>query len=94
MMNNLTDIINYFTSLALKVVPLLAVIAFLVFAIGVGRFIKSAGDGKDIKDTKKILIWGVIGLFVLTSIWGIVSFIRGELGFSTNVGIPQIRIGQ
>lgn len=91
-MNSVTEIINTFVSMGLRIIPLLAVVALLFFIIGVGRFIRSAGDGKDIKDTKNLLIWGVIGLFVLTSIWGIISFIRSEFGFGGNVGIPKIEV--
>lgn len=88
---NLTEIIKMFTDLGLAVIPLLGAIAFLVFVWGVARFIKSAGNEKEIKDSKNLLIWGIVGLFVLVTIWGIISFLRGEFGFSGGLGIPQIR---
>ncbi len=77
--------------MGLRLVPLFAVLAFMYFVWGVARFIKAAGNEKEVGDSKKILIWGVVGLLVLTSIWGIISFLKGELRFGDNVGIPQIK---
>jgi len=89
---DLTGVINLFTDIGLKVIPLLGAIAFLVFVWGVARFISSAGNEKEIKDSKNLLIWGVIGLFVMITIWGIVAFLSGEFGFGSGVPlIPQIR---
>ncbi len=91
MPQDLTAIIQMFTDIGLKLIPLLGAIAFLVFVYGVARFIKSAGSEKELKDSKNLLIWGIIGLFVLVTIWGIVAFLGGEFGFGSGVGIPQVR---
>jgi hypothetical protein len=89
---NLTDIINLFINIGLKIIPFLGVVAFLVFVLGVARFIKSAGSEKEIKDSKNLLIWGVIGLFVLVTIWGIISFLSNEFSFGGgNPVIPQVQ---
>lgn len=89
---DLTGIINLFTSIGLAVIPFLGAVAFLVFVWGVARFIKSAGSEKEVKDSKNLLIWGVVGLFVLVTIWGIIFFLQKEFGFQSGNGplIPQI----
>jgi len=87
---NLTDVINLFITIGTKVIPLLGMIAFLVFIWGVARYIRSAGSEKEIGDSKKLLIWGLVGLFVMVSIWGIIIFLRGDLGFNDAFLIPQI----
>lgn len=86
----LTGIIEWFTDIGLSVIPFLGAVAFFVFVWGIARFIKSAGSEKEIKDSKNLIIWGVVGLFVLVTIWGIISFLKGEFGFGSDVGIPQI----
>ncbi len=86
------DLVQMFIDLGLKIIPLLGVIAFLVFIIGVGRFIRNTGESKEAD--KGMLIWGVIGLFILFTIWGIIAFLRSEFGFGNDVGIPQIRLGE
>lgn len=90
-MNNLTEVINLFITIGLRIIPFLGVVAFLVFVLGVAKFIRSAGNEKEVKDSKNLLIWGVIGLFVLVTVWGIVSFLRSEFGFGGGVGIPQVQ---
>ncbi|MEK7634939.1 MAG: hypothetical protein AAB446_00695 [Patescibacteria group bacterium] len=88
---DLTGIINLFISLGLRIIPLLGAVAFLFFVWGVARFIKAAGSEKEVKDSKNIIIWGLIGLFVMMSVWGIISFMRSEFDFGDgSFGIPQI----
>ena len=87
----ISELIDIFIDLGLKVIPFLGAVAFLMFVLGIGRFIRASGNEKELKDSKNLLIWGVIGLFVLTTIWGIMAFIQNEFGFGTNVGIPQIK---
>ena len=86
----LTKIIELFTTIGLRIIPFLGVVAFFVFVVGVVKFIKASGEG-EIKDSKNLLIWGVVGLLVLVSVWGIISFLRTEAGLGGAVGIPQIR---
>jgi hypothetical protein len=88
---DLTGIINLFTDVGLEIIPLLGAVAFFVFVYGVARYIKSTGSEKEVKDSKNLLIWGVVGMFVMVTVWGIVSFIKNELGFGSGVGIPQVQ---
>jgi len=59
-------------------VPLVFTLALLFFFYGVAKYIWSEGQGKE--DGRKIMIWGVVALFVMSSIWAIVFFISSELG--------------
>lgn len=90
---DLTQIIQKFTDAGMKIIPLVGSIAFLAFAWGIVRFIKSTGSEAELKKSKSILLWGIIGMFVLISIWGIIAFIRAEFGFGGGTfGIPQIKV--
>lgn len=90
-LRNLQDVIKMFIELGAKIIPFLATLAFLVFIWGVAKFIKASGDGKEVKESKNLLIWGVIGLFIMVSIWGIIAWLQREFGFGS-LFIPQIRI--
>ena len=88
---SLTGIIEMFTDIGLTLVPFLGAVAFLAFVLGVARFIKSTSDGKEIEKSKNLLIWGIVGMFILITIWGVIAFLRGEFGFGEGTpGIPQI----
>lgn len=68
-------------------IPLAFAVALLYFFWGVAMYIRSEGTGKE--EGKKIMIWGVVALFVMSSVWGLVAFIRGELLGNENVIIEQ-----
>ena len=88
---DLTGIIQLFTDIGLVIIPFLGTVAFLVFVLGVARFIRAAGNEKEVKDSKNLLIWGIVGLFVMITIWGIISFLKSEFGFGGETLIPQIK---
>lgn len=58
-------------------IPLVFTLALLFFFWGVAKYIWSAGDKEE---GKKIMVWGVIALFVMSTIWGILYFIGQEIG--------------
>ncbi|MBY0110605.1 pilin [Patescibacteria group bacterium] len=60
------------------VVPLLYAIAFLLFLIGVVRFLFSMEDEKR-NEGKKFIFWGIIGFVVLFSVWGLVKLLLSVL---------------
>ena len=66
--------------------PLAFTLAVLYFFYGVAKYIWSAGTDKD--EGKKIMVWGVVALFVMSSIWGIVYFIKTELGVTEIPSVP------
>ncbi len=87
----ISELITMFINIVSTLIPFMGALAFFVFLIGVARYIKSSGSEKDTKDSKNLLIWGVVGMFILVTIWGIISFIKSELGFGADVVIPQIK---
>jgi hypothetical protein len=90
-MKDFTWLVDKFTDLGIKLIPLLGIIAFLVFIIGVGRFIRTSGQSKEAD--KGMLTYGVGALFILMTIWGIIAFIGGEFfPNGSDVFIPQIHI--
>jgi len=75
----LGNILNVSTIL----VQILVLLAVLIFGWGVIRLISAAGDPQHIKEAKGILLWGFIGIFVLSSLYGIITFIE------TYIGVPE-----
>ena len=58
-------------------IPIIFALALLLFFWGVAKYIWSAGSDKD--EGKKVMFWGVIALFVISSIWGLTNFISDAL---------------
>ncbi len=80
---DLGQLIDAVTELISNVlVPLAFALCVLYFFWGVAKYIRAEGQGKE--DGRQVMIWGVVALFVAFSIWGIITFMRNELGL-TNV---------
>lgn len=72
-------------------IPIAFSLAVLLFFWGVAKFIFASGNGKD--EGKKIMVWGVVAIFVMSSVWGIVALISVTFGIdpATTATIPTIR---
>jgi len=55
-------------------------LALLVFLWGLVKFIFKANDPESNKEGKNLMKWGIIALFVMVSVWGIVGFIQRGFG--------------
>jgi hypothetical protein len=73
------------------VVPVLVLLALVVFLWGVVVFIFNADDESARADGKKRIMWGIVGLFVIVSVWGLVYLLSTITNIFGAVGInaPQ-----
>jgi hypothetical protein len=51
-------------------------------------YIWNAGDEGKRKEGRGIMIWGVVALFVMVSIWGLVNFIGDAFGIEESPDVP------
>lgn len=72
--------------------PVVSGLALLVFFWGLVKYIFAQGNEESKADAKKIMLWGIIALFVMISIWGIITLIQTNLGVSNvqSVQTPSI----
>ena len=65
-------------------------VAFTFFFWGVASFIKSTGKGgEDFDKGKRNLLYGLIGLVVMFSVYGLINLILGTFGIETPDIIKQ-----
>ena len=72
-----------------SIIPILFAIATIVFLWGVILYITSGGDEEKRKEGRSYIIFGLIGLFVMVAIWGIVNVLLDFFNF-TNVNAPTL----
>ena len=60
-----------------SVIPLLFIIATVVFLWGILQFIMSGDNKEKREDGKQFIIYGLIGLFVMVAVWGLVAILTG-----------------
>lgn len=74
-------------------IPLAFALCLFYFFWGVAKYIGTgATSDKEVKESKRIMGWGIVGIFVAFSIWGIITFIKTELNIPPieNVDLPNI----
>ena len=71
-------------------VPVLFAVAFIVFLWGAFKtFILGATSDEVKEEGKSLMLWGLIGFFVMVSIWGLVNILTGTIQFGNNANVPQ-----
>ena len=66
-----TSIISCFLT---PLVTLLVSVAVVTFIYGVFKFVKSEGEDK--QAGREFMFWGIVGLFVMVSVWGLVGILQ------------------
>ena len=81
-------------NLVALLVPILIAIALIVFFWGLVRYLWGSGGKANVGDAKKLMIWGLVTLFVMVSVWGIVRLAQDALGVDRNAGAlsPQVPV--
>jgi hypothetical protein len=67
------DIVQGIVSLINTTVLVLATLAIVVFFMGLVRYISQSGDAKGHAEGRERIIWSLVAIFVLVSIWGILE---------------------
>jgi len=71
-------------------VPVLFAIAFVVFLWGVFKaYIYSRGDAAEVSKGHQFILWGLVGFFVMLSVWGLVNIISGTFPNLSNQNAPR-----
>lgn len=73
------DVVAYVISLIDITIPVLATLALVLFFVGVVRYIAKSGDAHGKTEERQIILWGLVALFVIFSIWGILRVLNNTL---------------
>jgi uncharacterized membrane protein YidH (DUF202 family) len=74
------------TNIGNTIVVLLISFSVIWIIVNVVRYLIAGGE-EDRKKGGMAILWGVVGLFVILSIWGLVAILTNT--FSTNTNIPR-----
>lgn len=89
---NFAEFIQIFIDLIKLALPVMVAIALLVFFKGLIAFIAKSGDAKSHEEGRNLMVWGVIALFIMVSVFGILRLFYGDLGFDNDrsFGLPLL----
>lgn len=61
-------------------IVLLFACAFAVFIWGVIKYLMNPGDETALKESKSHIMWGIVGMFIMVSVFAIMKIILNTLG--------------
>src|SRR3989338_1197499 len=75
-------------------VPVLFAAAFIVFLFGAFFTFIVGANNEEVKEKgKNLMRWGLIGFFVMVSVWGLVNILTGSISFGNNTGVTPPEAG-
>jgi hypothetical protein len=87
---NFQGVVSCFSGLINLVIPVIIGLAVLLFIMGLIKYITAGGNEDQVTEARSYIIFGIIALFVMVSVWGLVGILTNTF-FSGGVAIPQLR---
>lgn len=79
------SMIEHILGIINMLILLLGTLALIIFFIGLVRYIYEAADAKGHKEGRERIVWSLVAIFVLFSLWGIINLLEyAFLGTSSN----------
>ncbi len=66
-----------------QLIPIVIAIGLLFFIWGLVQFILASGDETAKEVGKRRMVWGILALFVIVAVWGLVDLLAGITGVET-----------
>ncbi|MEO8637585.1 MAG: hypothetical protein ABI430_01650 [Candidatus Taylorbacteria bacterium] len=92
-LGQLDSLVTSFGRIVNNMVPIVFIIALLVFFWGLAKYILAAGSEESKAEGRRIMVGGIIALFVMASVWGIVRWAQVAIGIDptkTDITVPTI----
>lgn len=67
----ISQLLGNITSVLSQSANVLMVLATVVFLWGIIQYVIAGGDEKKIETAKSYIVWGIVGLFVMLTMWGL-----------------------
>lgn len=88
-MDSIAGIFNWASCTLVKaIVPFLVTLATVAFIWGVIQYFLNPDNEEKRKKGKEYILWGLIALFVMVSMWGLVALLSDTFGVTSL--IPQL----
>jgi len=71
-----------------SIVPIAFGLGTLMFFYGIARYVFNAGSKEEKVTGKHIMTWGVVVMFIMSAIWGIIAFLQRDIGIENRPFAP------
>lgn len=76
----LTFIGKISTEILNPIIAIMFAVAAAYFIYGIARYVWNPDDEKARETGRKAMLWGVVGMFIMVSVFGIMSFLISSIG--------------
>ena len=76
----LEDLFGGVVDVVVDFVPPLIGLALILFVWGLVKYLYRKSDENSVKQAKQFMVWGVVAMFTLVAIWGIVALMQTIFG--------------
>jgi len=76
-----------------QLIPVIIAIGLLFFVWGIVQFIAASGDEVAKEEGKRRMVWGIVALFVIVSVWGLVGLLNQLTGVDQGEGFTPPETG-
>ena len=88
-LDTLRTLVQQFGQIVSLLLPIVFALAVLAFFYGIFLYVFSA-SGEKKKDGRNIMLWFLVAIFVMASLWGIVRLAQLTLGIQQGAGQFQV----
>lgn len=81
--------VDIIISMIKSLIPLVVALTLLVFVWGIFQLVRS-NDEDSRKEALAIITYGIVSLFVMVSVWGLVAILTSTF-FTGELGIPKLK---
>jgi hypothetical protein len=81
---NIQSIFLLFSNLLNALIGMLITVAIVVFFWGLIKYLLHDGSSEDAHKGVYQMIWGVVAIFVMVSIWGLIALLQRTFGVDNN----------
>ncbi len=75
---NLTEFVNNFMGILNYVLPFVAAFGFFGFITGVLKYVNAGGDEERLSQSKQLMVYGLLGMFIMFTFWGIARLLSNS----------------
>lgn len=88
--NGFFGLLDAANTLINRLIPFIIALTVLVFLWGVFKFV-IANDAEKRKEARGYMVWGIVSLFIMVSVWGLVNILVRTFSLNTNApALPQV----
>ena len=89
---NIITLIGTFQGILGAIIPFFMILATVIFLWGVIQYITAGGEEEKIKSGRTYMLWGIIALFVMIAVWGLVAVLENTFVNTANIS-RGVRVG-